>query len=152
MTPQNSSEEIERDNYRHRHIDIDIEDKGKERKGKRERRFYVPKSFEAVFEKLETILKREGSNLSKWARQQAADYVRLHEPGNPQQPIERYLREKDAKPYVAPRKCAIVECPNNAVGTAIFKPDKTEWAFCKYHLREKEFQPNWKVTDKKIGE
>lgn len=88
---KNLSEASEREQYRHRHIDIDILDKRKEKKRK-ERRFYIPKNFEITFHKLEEILTREGKSVSEWIREQAEPYVRLHEPGNPQQTLPTIMK------------------------------------------------------------
>jgi len=45
-------------------------------------RFYIRDPN--LFEKLREILDREGKSLSEWIHEQARDYVRRHEPGNPQ--------------------------------------------------------------------
>jgi len=68
----------------------------------KERRYYVPKDFEITFDKLEKILSREGSNISKWIRENAVKYVELHEPGNPQQTLTYIL--KNGEPYRAKEK------------------------------------------------
>jgi len=116
----------------------------------RQRRFYVPNGFRPTLEKFEKILKREGSNLSKWFRQQATDYVRRHEPGNPQQLLTRY-DEENQQPYVAPRPCAMKFCPNPAAGTAFNIPSGKEWALCRRHLESIRNSSNWTLTKKKVG-
>jgi len=61
--------------------------------------FYTPKNLGITFQKLEEILKREGSCLSHWIQTNAVDYVRLHEPGNPQQRIDTIIH--NGHPYHA---------------------------------------------------
>lgn len=60
---------------------------------------YIPKSFQQTQKKLMEILKREGKSLSEWHRQNAFEYVRLHEPGNPQQVLPHY--QNNSGPYHA---------------------------------------------------
>ena len=54
-------------------------------------KFYVPVEFEVVLERLEIVLKREGKSFSEWIRDQAREYVRVHEPGNPQTTLPKIL-------------------------------------------------------------
>jgi hypothetical protein len=126
--------------YRHRHIDIDI----RHRK-KKERRFYVPATFENTFDMLQNILKREHSNFSQWVRDQTESYVRLHEPGNPQQRIDTIL--KIGKAYHAPGKiCGFKDCMRDAIGVALFLPRNEEYGYCSKHLKHiKENCQVWKV-------
>lgn len=70
---------------------------------RKERRFYIPNDFEITFQKLLGILKRENKSVSKWIRENAENYVRLHEPGNPQQTLTRILKHGSA--YKAPLQC-----------------------------------------------
>jgi len=70
---------------------------------RKERRFYIPQDFEIIFQKLEKILKRENKSLSKWIRENAENYVRLHDAGNPQQILTHIL--KNGKPHRAPSQC-----------------------------------------------
>jgi hypothetical protein len=124
----------ERD-YRHRHIDIDIETRDKRKS--RERRFYIPVSFENTFDLLQTILKREGSNFSRWVRDNAESYVRLHEPGNPQQRLDTIL--KLGKAYHAPSPiCGFKDCMRDVVAVAIFLQTDKEYGLCEKHKKEAE--------------
>jgi len=51
--------------------------------------FYVPEEWKGTLDKLEEILKREEhKTFSEWIREQISTYVRLHEPGNPQQRLD----------------------------------------------------------------
>lgn len=91
--------------YRHRHIDIDILNTNTNTNvRKKERRFYVPVILEFTFQRLEKILAREGSSISHWIQQNAINYVRLHEPGNPQQRIDTIL--KNGQAYRAKPLCS----------------------------------------------
>jgi len=140
---ENDREEIgDRDReieYRHRHIDIDI----RHRK-KKERRFYVPASFENTFNLLQTILKREHSNFSQWVRDNAESYVRLHEPGNPQQRLDMILRL--GKAYHAPsRICGFKDCLRDSIAVGIFIQNGKEYGLCEKHLEEaKDCGGSWK--------
>jgi len=114
----------------------------------KERRFYVPESFERIIEKMEKILKREGSNLSKWIRQNIEEYVRRHEPGNPQQRIERY-KDGDAKPFISAKGCAY--CNRDATRALRWKKDRLV-PLCKLHYNLFCKSPNWTETGYKVGE
>jgi hypothetical protein len=94
---------------------------------------------------LQTILKREHSNFSQWVRDQTESYVRLHEPGNPQQRIDIIL--KIGKAYHAPSKiCGFKDCMRDAIGAAIFLPRNETYGYCHKHLKEiKENCQVWKV-------
>jgi len=64
-------------------------------------RVYVPLHYEIIVEKAKKIVRREGRSLSDLIRDLLRDYVRLHEPGNPQLPIDRFFNlepEKDPLP------------------------------------------------------
>src|SRR4030043_317351 len=116
--------------YRHRHIDIDI----RHRK-KKERRFYIPASFENTLDMLQNILKRENSNLSQWIRDNAESYVRVHEPGNPQQRLDTIMAL--GKAYHSPSKiCGFKDCLRDVVKVGIFLQTKKEYGLCKKHLKE----------------
>ena len=106
----------------------------------KERRFYVPPEFEHSLKKMEEILHREGSSLSKWIRQQIDEYVRAHEPGNPQQLIPRYVEH--GKPYIAPGKC--VYCPRPGVTTGVYEGGKT-YRLCEAHAQQFRRDGRWKI-------
>ena len=118
--------------YRHRHIDIDI--------NKKERRFYIPQYFQTKMILLEDILQREGISLSAWFRRQAEEYVRLHEPGNPQQRIDTII--KLGKAYRAVPLC---ECGVKATRRVVTTRNATLYC-CSLHMpkdveRYKELKP-----------
>ena len=62
---------------------------------------YVPASWSGVIEKARVIARREGRNLSDLVRGLLRDYVRVHEPRNPQLPLTRFTGEQ--KPGEPPR-------------------------------------------------
>lgn len=64
---------------------------------------YVPDKSEEIITKAKKILNREGSSLSKKFLEDLEKYVRLHEPGNPQQTLD-YIT-KTGKAYRAPLVC-----------------------------------------------
>lgn len=135
-------ESIESIEYGHGHMDIDIDiDIGRGRHRKRKgkvRRFYVPVKFENTFDMLQSILKREGSNFSIWVRDQTERYVRLHEPGNPQQRIDTIIQL--GKPYVA-GQCG--DCNDKAIYEAVLGTKRV--FLCSFHFsRKKHKLTGWK--------
>lgn len=84
---------------------------------------YVPENLIPTFRQLQDILKREGSSLSKWVRQNAISYVRLHEPGNPQQRIDVIL--KNGQAYKA-----LPLCSCGALATRKVHLTSNESVFC----------------------
>lgn len=64
------------------------------------RDIYIPMELLPTFKKLRELLKGEGITLSEWIRQNALDYVRLHEPGNPQRLLTTFTNQlKQADPF-----------------------------------------------------
>jgi hypothetical protein len=117
------------------------------RKKQKVRRFYVPESWEETLDTLEEILKREGSNLSKWIRQNGDHYVRLHEPGNPQQRLDMILKLGKAYHAEGPI-CGFKDCLRDAVGVGLFIPEKRTVQMCPLHLGlVQEDHRNWKILD-----
>jgi len=51
---------------------------------------YLPESEKIVFEKFRQICEREGTSVSSKLRDFIRDYVRVHEPGNPQLLLEKF--------------------------------------------------------------
>jgi hypothetical protein len=134
-------EEDREEEYGHRHMDIDIKNKRRTKV----RRFYVPTKFENTFNMLQSILKREGINFSQWVREQTEGYVRLHEPGNPQQRLDIIL--KLGKAFHSPSKiCGFRDCMRDVVGVALYLPRNEEYGYCLVHARLiKENSDLWKV-------
>ena len=142
MSRLERGERIEEDRgYVYRHIDIDIDYSHKKKKKPRERRFYVPDVFEFDFKKMEKILAREGKSLSQWIREQVCSYVRLHEPGNPQQSLDTIFELGRA--YRA-NEC--LECGKKPfVLASVGKKSKL---LCKLHFEK--FRPrltNWRYLE-----
>jgi len=81
--------------YGYNHIAIAIPPKGEEKRKKKSNVYhlYVPDHFHHILYRLEEILDREGTSVSKWFREQAETYVNVHWPGNPQTPITKYVGE-----------------------------------------------------------
>jgi len=52
---------------------------------------YVPETFLPIWEKFKLIAKREGLTVSALFRRIIENYVRLHDPGNPQRPITAFV-------------------------------------------------------------
>jgi len=52
---------------------------------------YVPKEFSEIVKKAKKIARREGRSISKLVMDLLRDYVRRHEPGNPQLSITRFV-------------------------------------------------------------
>ena len=104
------------------------------------RNIYVKKEDECTLLSLEGILRREGNSFSEWVRRQVKEYVRLHEPGNPQQTVTRYI--ECGKPYVAPGKCAY--CPRDGVVTGEFRDGK-KYRLCRTHAAQFKRDGRWRI-------
>lgn len=106
----------------------------------RERRFYVSHEFEPTLQKLMEILKRDSKSLSQWIREHAVEYVRVHEPGNPQQTLTRIL--KSSKAYRAP-DCSFANCKKSSVGQVVnVKSGKKFWV-CMFHRKNALESGKW---------
>lgn len=92
---------------------------------------YLPETFQPTYSKLKKILRREGTSISEWFRKQAEEYVRRHDPGNPQQILERFVKHR--RPYFAPAKCSLKPCGREAVVVAEWK-DGRRYYVCSVHL------------------
>jgi len=67
------------------------------------RTFYVPEEYQPLIDKLMRILRREGKSLSRWILENAVEYVSLHEPGNPQLLMNRFIKPPEpVQPAEAP--------------------------------------------------
>jgi len=104
----------------------------------KERRFYVPEDFEITMEKMTKILVREGKSLSEWVREQIRNYVRLHEPGNPQQLLERFQDGKG--PYIA-RECCFNGCYRKAGWVGMYNGLRKY--VCGRHQKRARKSENW---------
>jgi len=62
---------------------------------------YVPQEYSEIVKKAKKIARREGRSISKLVMDLLRDYVRVHEPGNPQLPLTRFTGE--SKPEEPPR-------------------------------------------------
>jgi hypothetical protein len=148
---ERESREIERDREReYRYIDIDIYTQGRPRlhsdeKHKRLIQVYVNRNKRLIYETLKAILTREGKSFSSWVFDHAESYVRLHEPGNPQQRLDTLL--KIGKAYHSPSKiCGFKDCMRDAVGVAFYVPRNEEYGYCSIHAKDiKDHADLWKV-------
>jgi len=91
---------------------------------------YYPENKKRILDKASEILKRDNSSLSKFLIKKAEEYNRLHEPGNPQQLLERFDK---SKPYIAPKKCHMERCPSPATCVCEWVPTGTLYACCRVH-------------------
>jgi len=92
---------------------------------------YIPLEYEVLVDKLEEIVKREGKSISRLFLDWAERYVRLHSPGNPQQTLDRILKEE--KPYRAPAQCE--SCGAIATHKALLL-DNQYHLLCEKHFRQ----------------
>ena len=58
---------------------------------------YIPVVYSHILEKAKKIARREGRSLSALILDLLRDYVRVHEPGNPQLPIDRFLKDHPSR-------------------------------------------------------
>ena len=107
--------------------------------------FYWPDDEEArrLWKEAKEIARREGKSVSLLIREFLEQYVRLHEPGNPQQRLDTII--KLGKKYVAPKICEFKDCYRNAVAVATFLNHNKDYFVCDRHLKEIENYANWKV-------
>jgi len=68
-------------------------------------KIYIPQEHRVIFEKAKAIARREGRSLSDLIRDLLRDYVRVHEPGNPQLPLTRFTGESHD-----PNRCSVEGC------------------------------------------
>lgn len=122
--------------YDYRHIDIVIQ------KPKNHFcHFYVKDENQQTFTSLKKILKREGKPFSKWVSDLATDYVRLHEPGNPQQRIDTIT--KIGKAFKA-ETCQLCDAK-----PAFYGQQKGMWlGFCHFHWNATKFK-TWRKASVK---
>ncbi len=138
--------------YRYIHIDIDIDKVGRpkaffDKKHIRNVVLYVNQKNRLLYGTLKEILRREKRSFSSWVLENAESYVRLHEPGNPQQRLDTII--KLGKAYHAPSKiCGYKDCLRNAVAVGFYIPKKEEYGLCQKHLKEARANPKvWKVLE-----
>ena len=103
---------------------------------------YLTPDTEQSLKTLKRILDREGSNFSRWISGQIREYVRLHEPGNPQQTVTQYVQH--GKPYVAPGKCAY--CPRDSVTTGEYEDGK-RYRLCLLHAKHFKRSKKWTICE-----
>jgi hypothetical protein len=90
-----------------------------------------------LIEQAKQLFKREGQSISQYFLDQLESYIRLHEPGNPQQRLDTILRL--GKAYHAPSPiCGFKDCMRDVVTVAIFVQNKKEYGLCEKHKKEAE--------------
>ena len=104
-------------------------------------RMYLKREDLETWKILKDIAKREGRSVAQVVREQVESYVRLHEPGNPQQRLDTVIRL--GKKYVAPKVCGFKDCLRDAVAIGVYQGE--EYALCKNHLNQIGGLPNWKI-------
>jgi hypothetical protein len=96
---------------------------------------YVPVTKQLLVTNIKTILKREGSSVSRFVMDKFEEYYRLHEPGNPQQRLDIIL--KLGKAYHAPKPiCGFKDCLRDVAGVGVFLQNGKEYGLCTRHLAE----------------
>ena len=96
-----------------------------------------------IVKKASEILKREGSSLSEFFNDSIAEYVRLHDKGNPQQRIDVVLFDKKA--YEAPKFCGIRGCNGQATGFGVYLLTDKKYALCKAHYKLYGESQGWRI-------
>jgi len=131
--------------YAHTHMRIRILNNIRESQNNVGRlHLYVPQEYAIIIKKAREIARREGRSLSNLVMELLRDYVRRHEPGNPQLPLTRFTGEsKDG------RRCSVEGCDEPAQfivfldrGTVIEK-----MRLCERHLRD--LRQGW-IGDQRI--
>jgi len=105
-------------------------------------RMYLKKEDLETWRILKEIAQREGKSIAQIVREQVESYVRLHEPGNPQQRLDTIIRL--GKKYVAPKVCMVKDCMRDAVAVATYLNDGKDYFLCEEHLKEIGEYRNWR--------
>ena len=131
MSYATEEEDITR-KYGHSHMAIAISKNTSELRNNVGQRFilkvYVPASWSGTIEKARVIARREGRSLSDLIRDLLRDYVRIHEPGNPQLPLTKFTGESHD-----PNECAFEGC--GAPAAYLVHLDGRSMKVCMGHLK-----------------
>ena len=94
---------------------------------------YVPREFSEIVKKAREIARREGRSLSKLVMDLLRDYVRVHEPGNPQLPLTKFVEGAEN-----PKACSIEGCDSPAVYQVFLDYGRVieKLRVCEKHLRD----------------
>jgi len=107
---------------------------------------YVPREFSEIVKKAREIARREGRSLSKLVMDLLRDYVRVHEPGNPQLPLTRFVEGAERDKSV----CSVEGCNNKAQFTVFLDRGKIieKLQLCEEHLAD--LKHGW-LGDKRVN-
>jgi hypothetical protein len=111
------------------------------------RSFYWKKEDARLWKDAKATAKREGKHISNIIAEYLEQYVRLHEPGNPQQRLDTIL--KLGKAYHAPSPvCGFKDCMRDVVAVGVYLPRKEEYGLCQKHLAvAREDKKTWKILN-----
>ena len=104
---------------------------------------YIPEEFKSQWKKFVEICKRDNSSAGEKIRDYVATFVRLHDPGNPQQLIVTFL--KGEKAYVAP-KCFV--CGAGATCFVVNLQNQKRYPACQQHEKAALESGKWTKADK----
>ena len=117
--------------YAHTHMRIRILNNIRESQNNVGRlHIYVPQEYATIVKKAREIARREGRSLSSLIMQLLRDYVKVHEPGNPQLPLTRFVEGAERDKSV----CSVEGC-NNKAQFIVFL-DHRKMRLCEKHLRD----------------
>jgi len=105
---------------------------------------YVPQEYAIIVKKAREIARREGRSLSNLVMDLLRDYVRIHEPGNPQLPLTRFVEgAEDSK------VCSVEGCDAEAAFLVYVDHGKVieKMRLCEKHLRD--LRQGW-LGDKRV--
>jgi hypothetical protein len=102
---------------------------------------YLKQEDLETWKTLRDIAQREGRSIAQIVREQVETYVRLHEPGNPQQRLDTIVRL--GKKYVAPKVCDFKNCLRDAVAVGTYHGE--EYNLCQLHLKLLKDSLDWKI-------
>jgi hypothetical protein len=106
---------------------------------------YVPEEMKGLVKKAKEVFKRENKSLSEYLLNCLSGYVKLHEPGNPQQRLDTII--KIGKAY---RAGCCVDCGRPAE-MQVFK-EKEDFLYCRWCYEENtdlKYLPH-KIWKKKV--
>ena len=120
--------------YGYSHMAIAISENNSEPRNIVGQRFilkvYIPAEFYQTLKKARIIARREGRSLSDLIRDLLREYVRIHEPGNPQLPLTRFVEGAERDKSV----CSVEGC-NEPAAYEVYA-DHQKMRLCENHLRD----------------
>ena len=106
-----------------------------------------PEEAKGSFEKLAKIAERENRSMTKIIVEMVENYVRLHEPGNPQQRLDTMAKLGHAYHASMFGTCGFKDCHAKAVAKGMYLPTRKLYHLCDVHRVEVQGnRHNWRLS------